>query len=140
MPRKIFINLPVSDLARSRRFYEALGFTIDARFSDDTAAAVSLDAHINVMLLTHAKFAEFAPSPVADTLRFSAVLNCLSCDSREEVDAFIKRAARAGGKTGWRAPQEYGFMYGEGFQDPDGHVWEVMWMDEAQMTANQAAG
>jgi hypothetical protein len=139
MSRKIFINLPVTDLTRSAAFYEALGFKTDPRFSDETAAAVAISETINVMLLTHAKFAEFAPAPAADAQKVCAVLNCLSCVSREEVDALTDRAAAAGGRTGWRAPQEYGFMYARGIQDPDGHVWELMWMDEAQMTGAAAA-
>ena len=94
---------------------------------------------INLMLLTHAKFADFSPLPVADTVETTAVLNCLQVDSREAVDAMIEKAKATGGKTGWRAPQDHGFMYGEGFQDPDGHVWEVMWMDESAMASGDAS-
>jgi len=139
MAQKIFINLPVADLERSKRFYEAVGFTLNPQFTDETAAGVGISDTINLMLLTHAKFADFSPLPVADTAKTTAVLNCLQLESREAVDSMIDKATAAGGKTGWRAPQDHGFMYGEGFQDPDGHVWEVMWMDEAAMAGAASA-
>lgn len=139
MIEKIFVNLPVADLERAKRFYAAIGFTINEQFTDEAAAAVSVNDAINVMLLTHAKFAEFSPLPIADAGAATAVLNCLSVDSREAVDAIIAKAGAAGGKTGWRAPQDHGFMYGEGFQDPDGHVWEIMWIDEAAMAGDGVA-
>lgn len=139
MAPKVFINLPVADLERSKRFYAAVGFTLNPQFTDETAAGVAISDAINVMLLTHAKFAEFSPLPVADAAAKTAVLNCLQVDSREAVDTMIEKAKAAGGMTGWRAPQDHGFMYGQGFQDPDGHVWEVMWMDAAAMTGSDPA-
>ncbi len=133
--RKLFINLPVSNLRRSQAFYEALGFQSDPGFCDETAVGMRIDDTLFLMLLTPTKFADFAPAPQTDTKATTAVLNCLSCENREEVDDLTQRAASLGGLTDWRAPQDYGFMYGRGVQDPDGHVWEFMWMDEAAMAA-----
>ncbi len=130
--------MPVSDLERSKRFYEAVGFTLNPRFTDETAAGVGLSDTMNIMLLTREKFADFSPLPIVDTGADTAVFNCLQLESRDAVDAMIDKAKAAGGTTGWRAPQDHGVMYGEGFQDPDGHVWEVMWMDEAAMAGDEA--
>jgi predicted lactoylglutathione lyase len=128
MSRLIFVNLPVADLARSTAFYEGLGFTRNPQFSDDTAACMVLSDVIHVMLLTHDKFRMFTPKEIGDAHRASEVLLCISCDDRAEVDAMTEAALAAGGKEP-NKPQDYGMMYGRSFEDPDGHIWEPMWMD-----------
>jgi predicted lactoylglutathione lyase len=130
MPRMIFVNLPVKDLDKSMTFFKALGFSFNAQFTDETAACMVISETIFAMLLTHEKFAGFAPHPIADARATTEVLNALSCESRAEVDDMVAAAVAAGGRT-YNAPQDHGFMYGHGFQDLDGHVWEVFWMDPA---------
>jgi predicted lactoylglutathione lyase len=138
MPRLIFVNLPVSDLARSTAFYQALGAAKDERFCDGaTAACLVFSETIHVMLLTHDKFRQFTPKNIANARDTSEVLICISADSREAVDATVEKAGAAGGKVDIGPRQDYGFMYGRSFEDPDGHIWEVMWMD---VTAAMAAG
>ena len=129
MPQMIFVNLPVKDLKKSMAFFEALGFSFNPQFTDDTAACMVISETIFAMLLTHEKFASFSPKPIADTSQSLEVLTALSRDSREAVDAIVSAALAAGGTT-YSEPKDYGFMYAHGFQDLDGHVWEVMWMDE----------
>ena len=131
MSRMIFVNLPVTDLERSRGFLEALGAVNEPRFTDDTAACMTLSDSIHVMLLTHDKFSQFTPRPIADANAASEVLLCLSADSRETVDATVQRAVNAGGTADPSAKQDYGVMYGRSIADPDGHIWEIMWMDSA---------
>jgi predicted lactoylglutathione lyase len=132
MPKLIFVNLPVADLPRSIAFYEAVGATRNPQFSDDTAACMVLSETISVMLLTHAKFAQFTPRAIADARAATEVLLCVSCDSRESVDAFADAALAHGGAEP-RGPQDHGFMYGRSLEDPDGHIWEPMWMDMAAL-------
>ncbi|PZO82134.1 MAG: lactoylglutathione lyase [Mesorhizobium amorphae] len=129
MSKMIFVNLPVGDLKRSIAFYTAIGATQDLRFSDDTAAAMQISDAIVVMLLTHEKFAQFTAKTIADAKASAQVLLALSADSREAVDALADEASRAGGSVDPSPPQDHGFMYGRSFEDPDGHVWETMWMD-----------
>ena len=131
MNRKIFVNLPVADLQRSRAFVEALGAANEPRFTDDTAACMIFSDHIHVMLLTHDKFRQFTPLPIADAKAASQVLLCLSSDSRESVDSTVERAVTAGGTADPAPKQDYGVMYGRSVADPDGHIWEIMWMDAA---------
>jgi predicted lactoylglutathione lyase len=128
MPQLIFVNLPVADLAAARAFYEAIGAVNEPRFTDETAACKVLSDVIQVILLTHGKFSQFTPKRIADAHEVSEVLICLSADSREAVDDITEMALAAGGREP-RAPQDYGFMYGRSFEDPDGHIWEPMWMD-----------
>ena len=128
MSRKIFINLPVKDLKKSMGFFDAIGFKNNPRFTDDTAACMVVSDDIYVMLLTHEKFRGFTPKPIADATMGTEVLNALSYDSRGEVDDVVRRAVAAGGTT-YAEPKDHGFMYQHGFQDPDGHIWEVFWMD-----------
>ncbi|HEX8167615.1 MAG TPA: VOC family protein [Beijerinckiaceae bacterium] len=128
MPKLIFVNLPVSDLARATAFYEAVGATKNEQFCDGTASCMVFSDTIHVMLLTHDKFRQFTPKTIADARTTSEVLICLSADSREAVDAMVGKAAR-GGKVDPTPKQDYGFMYGRSFEDPDGHIFEVMWMD-----------
>lgn len=128
MSRMIFVNLPVRDLSRAMTFFRALGFDFNPQFTDETAACLVISEQIYAMLLTHEKFRSFAPKAVSDTRDGNEVLVCLSCASRAEVDDLVRKAVGAGG-TIFRDPQDHGFMYGHSFQDPDGHVWELMWMD-----------
>jgi predicted lactoylglutathione lyase len=128
MSTKIFVNLPVRQLDKSMAFYEALGFRNNPQFTDETAACMVISEDIYVMLLTYPKFKEFTPKEISDATRTSEVLNCLSRESRDEVDAMVTKATSAGGST-FNDPKDYGFMYAHAFQDPDGHIWEVMWMD-----------
>jgi len=127
----IFVNLPVSDLQRSRGFLEALGAVNEPKFTDDTAACMTFSDSIHVMLLTHDKFSQFTPLPIADAKAGSQVLLCLSSESRESVDLTVARGVAAGGTADPSAKQDYGVMYGRSIADPDGHIWEIMWMDPA---------
>jgi uncharacterized protein len=126
---KIFVNLPVKDLARSIEFFTALGFGFDPRFTDETATCMIVGENIFVMLLTEAKFKGFTPKEICDASKSTEVLVCMSAESREEVDELVRKAVAAGGRT-YNEPQDYGFMYGHGFEDPDGHIWELMHMAE----------
>jgi uncharacterized protein len=138
MSKLIFINLPVADLPRAIAFYEAVGGVKNEQFTDHTAACMVLSETIHVMLLTHDKFRQFTPKPIADARTATEVLICLSADSRAAVDETLAKAQAAGGTADPGPKQDYGFMYGRSFEDPDGHIWEVMWMDiEA---AKSAAG
>lgn len=131
MSRMIFVNLPVRDLAKSRAFLEALGAANEPKFTDETAACMTLSESIHVMLLTHEKFSQFTPRPVADATAGSEVLLCLSAESRESVDTAVERAVASGGTADPSPKQDYGVMYGRSVSDPDGHIWEIMWMDPA---------
>jgi predicted lactoylglutathione lyase len=127
----IFVNLPVADLQKSRAFVEALGAVNEPKFTDDTAACMRLADNIFVMILTHEKFSQFTPRPIADATAGSEVLLCLSADSRESVDSTVERGVLAGGSADPAPKQDYGGMYGRSIADPDGHIWEIMWMDSA---------
>jgi uncharacterized protein len=128
MTQMIFVNLPVTDLSRSVAFYEAVGATKNPQFSDDTAACMVVSETIHVMLLTHDKFSQFTSKVIANAHKSAQMLICVSEDSREEVDAITEKALAAGGREA-REAQDYGFMYSRSFEDPDGHIWEPMWMD-----------
>ncbi len=128
MSRKIFVNLPVSNLDRAMAFFSQLGYSFDPQFTDQTAACMVISPDIYAMLLTEEKFLSFTPKKLCDTRHQTEVLLCLSCDSRDEVDELVKKAVAAGGST-YSEPQDYGFMYGHGFQDPDGHLWELVYME-----------
>ena len=139
MTRMIFVNLPITDLPRAIAFYEAVGARKDERFCDDTAAMMVFSEAINVMLLTHDKFRQFTVKQIADTRTTAEVLLCLSADSRDAVDGMVAKAAAAGATIDPCPQQDYGFMYGRSFEDPDGHIWEVVWMDvEAAMRGKEA--
>lgn len=130
MSKMIFINLPVTDLDRSIAFYEAIGGRKEPKFSNQKAAMIVLSDTIHVMLLTHDFYKTFTGKPIADAHRTSQVLLALSADSVAEVDATIVKAAGAGGRTDPGPKQEMGkLMYERSFEDPDGHHWEVVWMD-----------
>lgn len=135
--KMIFVNLPVADVAASTRFYEAIGCTKDERFCQEgTASAMVWSDTITFMILAHDFFRTFTPKPMADAHATTEVLLCLSRDSRAEVDAIVEAAAAAGGKADIRDKQDMGFMYSRAFEDPDGHIFEPMYMDvEAAMAA-----
>ena len=128
MNRKIFVNLPVRDLKKSMDFYTSLGFANNPQFTDETAACMVISGEIYVMLLTHAKFREFTPLAICDATKHTEVLLCLSCESRAEVDELVRTAVAAGGTT-HAEPKDYGFMFQHGFQDLDGHIWELIYME-----------
>lgn len=135
MPKMIFVNLPVKDLAASTRFYKAIGCEQNMQFSNEQAAMMVWSETISFMLLTHDYFGTFTTKRIADAQQTCEVLLALSRDSREDVDAITQAAAAAGGKADVRPPQDMGFMYGRAFQDPDGHVFEPVWMDMAAVNA-----
>lgn len=131
MSKLIFINLPVTDLKRSMAFYEGVGAANNPQFTDETAACMVVSDTIHVMLLTHDKWRQFTDRTIPDARTTAQVLLCLSADSKEEVIGYVDKAVAAGGKGDPTPTQDYGFMYGRSFEDPDGHIWEVMWMDMA---------
>lgn len=126
--RMIFVNLPVKDLKKSMAFFAALGFSHNPQFTNDDAACIVIDENIFAMLLTEPFFKGFINDDIADTGKVHEVLTCLSASSREEVDDLLAKALAAGGKP-WKPTMDQGPMYGTSFQDLDGHVWEVMYMD-----------
>ncbi len=128
MATKIFVNLPVKDLNKSKEFFTKIGFTINPQFTDETAACVVISDDIYAMILTHAKFKEFTKKEIADSTKTTEVLTCLSSESKDKVNEMVDKAIAAGA-TEARDPMDYGFMYARSFNDPDGHIWEVMWMD-----------
>jgi predicted lactoylglutathione lyase len=128
MSTKIFINLPVKDLSRSVAFFTQLGYAFNPQFTDETAACMVISDDIYAMLLTHDKFREFTPNAIVDAKEGTEVLLSLTAESREQVDEVVHGAVAAGGRT-YAAPRDYGFMYQHGFQDPDGHIWEVFYME-----------
>lgn len=138
MTRMIFVNLPVTDLARAKTFYEALGFTNNAQFSDDTAACMVWSEAIHVMLLTHAKWRSFTDRPIPPATA-SEVMLAVSCESKEVVDRLNDLAAQHGGTADINPKQDLGFLYNRNLADPDGHVWEAMWLDPVAMSADAAA-
>lgn len=131
MPKLIFVNLPVADLPRSIAFYKAVGAAQNMQFSDDTAACMVLSETIHVMLLTHPKYRSFTTKQIPDARTVAQVMIAVTEDSREAVDARVADATGAGGGADPTPTQDHGFMYGRSFEDPDGHIWEVVWMDPA---------
>lgn len=130
MATKIFVNLPVKDLNRSVDFFTKMGYTFNEQFTNENATSMIISDDIYVMLLVEKFFKTFIPTEIADTSTSTESLICLSADSRQAVDEMIKKAIDAGGTT-YKEPQDHGFMYGHGYRDLDGHIWEVMWMDPA---------
>jgi len=133
MAIKVFVNLPVRDLDKSMKFFSELGFSSDKKFTDETAACISFTDDMFVMLLTEDKFKMFTPKEICDSTKSTEVLVCLSLDSREKVDDMVHKAVSSGGTT-YNDPQDYGFMYGHGFQDLDDHIWEVIYMAPETIT------
>jgi uncharacterized protein len=128
MAQKIFVNLPVRDLKKSMDFFGKLGFIFNAQFTDETAVCMIISEDIYVMLLTENKFKTFTPKQICDATKSTEVLVCLSSASRDEVNEMVRQAVAAGGRT-YKEPEDHGFMYGHGFQDLDGHIWEVVFME-----------
>ena len=128
MATKIFVNLPVKNLSKSIEFFTRLGYTFNPQFTDETATCMIVSEDIYIMLLTEEKFKMFTKKEIADATHSTEAIICLSADSREQVDEMINKALDAGGTTP-NEKQDHGFMYGWGYQDLDGHLWEVMWMD-----------
>jgi predicted lactoylglutathione lyase len=130
MATKIFVNLPVNNLKKSIDFFAKLGFSFNPQFTDETGTCMIVSDDIFVMLLTHEKFKTFTPKEICDSSRSTEVLVTLSSESREKVDETVRKAVAAGGST-YNEPQDHGFMYGHGFQDLDGHIWEVIYIEPA---------
>ena len=131
-PRQLFVNLPVENLDRTIAFFTALGFAFNPKFTDENATCLVISEHIQVMLLTKPFFAGFTKKPIADARAATETLLALSCESREEVDALVAKAVAAGAAAPIEI-KDHGFMYQHGFEDLDGHQWEVFWMDESAM-------
>jgi predicted lactoylglutathione lyase len=137
MAQMIFVNLPVKDLQKSMHFFSQLGYTFNKQFTDEKAACMVISDTIYAMLITEPFFQTFIPGKViSDTATAKEVLVCLSADSREAVDSLLDKAVAAGANI-FRAPEDHGFMYGRSFEDIDGHVWEVMWMDPAAVVQQE---
>lgn len=132
MTTKIFVNLPVNNLKKSIEFFTKLDFTFNPQFTDETATCMIVSDDIFVMLLTHDKFNTFTPKAICDATKSTEVLVCLSCESRDHVNDMVRKAVVAGGTT-YNQPQDHGFMYGHGFQDLDGHIWELIYMEPSAM-------
>jgi predicted lactoylglutathione lyase len=128
--RKIFVNLPIKDMKRAQDFFRALGFSFNPQFTNEQGACMVVSEDIYAMLLVEPFFQTFTKKPISDARQSTEVLVCLSCESRDEVDALVRKALAAGG-TAPRPPQDHGFMYDHGFEDLDGHLWELVWMDPA---------
>ena len=126
--RMIFVNLPVRHLEDSKGFFAKLGFRFEPAYTDDNAACMVVDENIFVMLLTEERFKDFITGDISDATRATEVLTCLSADSKQQVDETIEKALAAGAKP-WKPPMEDGPMYGGSFQDLDGHVWELLYME-----------
>jgi predicted lactoylglutathione lyase len=127
MARQIYVNLPVRDLERSKGFFSRLGFGFEPKFSDENAACMIVEDNIHVMLLTEPFFKTFTRKALCDATKSTEVLVCLSCDSDAEVNELVAKASASGGKAA-REPKDHGFMYEHAFEDPDGHVWELVHM------------
>jgi uncharacterized protein len=136
MSTQIFVNLPVKNLNHSIEFFTQLGFQFNAQFTDETATCMIVSEDIFVMLLTYEKFKTFTPNEICDATKSTEVLVCLSTKSREAVDERIRKAVAAGGST-YNEPQDHGFMYAHGFQDLDGHIWELMYMEPSAVNQSQ---
>jgi predicted lactoylglutathione lyase len=136
MAHNIFINLPVRDLRKAMDFFGQLGFTFNAQFTDETAACMIVSENIFVMFLTENKFKTFTPKQIGDATKSTEVLLCLSSASRDEVNEMVRKAVSAGGTT-YREPEDHGFMYGHGFQDLDGHLWELAFMEPSATKSTQ---
>ncbi len=128
MATKIFVNLPVNDLQKSIAFFTALGYTFNPQFTDEAATCMIISEDIYAMLLTHKRFQDFTPKQICDATKSTEVLICLSCENRTQVDDLVSKAVAAGGTT-YSEPKDYGFMYQHCYQDLDGHLWELIYMD-----------
>ncbi|MDR4472288.1 MAG: VOC family protein [Nitrospira sp.] len=134
MVSKIFVNLPVKDLDKSMAFFKALGFSFNPQFTDATAACMVINTDIFAMLLTHGKVKEFTNKQIADAHKTTEVLTALAVDSKESVNEMAEKALKAGGKEAYPA-KDHGFMFVRSFEDLDGHIWELFWMDQQHVQA-----
>ena len=132
MHKQIFVNLPINDMQKSQAFFKKLGYSFNPDFTNDQGACMVVSDDIYVMLLVTDFFQTFTGKPVADANKSTEVLIALSCDSRAEVDDLVARALAAGGSAP-RQPQDHGFMYAHGFEDLDGHIWELVYMVPGEM-------
>lgn len=137
MPKMILVNLPVTDLPASMKFYEAIGFTNNPQFTNDQAASMMWTDEIAVMLLRHEFWKTFTDRTIPNAHESAQMFLCLTHASREEVDAIVAKAAAAGGRAEPTPTQDHGFMYGSSFEDPDGHIWENVWMNPEAMAGGQ---
>jgi predicted lactoylglutathione lyase len=137
MTTQIFVNLPVKNLQQSIAFFTQLGFQFNPQFTDETATCMIVADNIFVMLLTHEKFKTFTPNDICDATNSTEVLTCLSVDNRAKVDDMVREAVAAGGKT-YNQPQDHGFMYAHGFQDLDGHIWELVYMEPSAIAQSES--
>ena len=138
MPRMIFVNLPVKDLERSIAFYGSVGAVQNKQFTDETCSMVSFSFEINVMLMTHERFRTFTTKEIADTRTSVQALLNLSADSRDAVDRIVQDAAAAGAVIDPSPVEDYGWMYGRSFEDLDGHMWGISWLDVEAATKAMA--
>jgi predicted lactoylglutathione lyase len=129
MAKQIFVNLPVKDLKKSVEFFSKLGFEFNPKFTDENATCMIVGENIFVMLLVEKFFKTFTPKEISDATKQTEVMIALNAENSKKVDELVKKAVAAGGKI-YSEPKDYGFMYQHGFQDPDGHLWEVFYMDE----------
>lgn len=134
MHKKIFVNIAIGDMQKSQAFFKQLGFTFNPQFTNDQGACMVISNDIYAMLLTRDFFKGFTDKPLVDAKQATEVLICLSCESRAEVDDLVARA-RAAGASVPREPQDHGFMYGHGFEDLDGHIWELVYMVPGEVPA-----
>lgn len=129
MSKLIFINLPVADLPKATAFYESIGAKKNPQFSDGTTSCIVFSDTIYAMLLTHDRFSQFTTKKIVDARSNAQVLNCISAENRSAVDELVAKARQAGGRIDPCPKQDFGFMYGRSFEDLDGHIWEIVWMD-----------
>ncbi|HIK16436.1 MAG TPA: VOC family protein [Leptolyngbyaceae cyanobacterium M33_DOE_097] len=137
MTTQIFVNLPVKNLKQSIDFFTQLGFQFNPQFTDETATCMIVSENIFVMLLTHENFQTFTPKPICDATQSTEVLVCLSAESRTKIDEMVRKAIAAGGTT-YNEPQDHGFMYAHGFQDLDGHIWELVYMEPGAIEQSES--
>jgi uncharacterized protein len=139
MTTQIFVNLPVKDLSRTVEFFKKLGFAFNPQFTDENATCMIINDNIFVMLLVEKFFKGFTKKEICDTTKDTEVIIALSTESREKVDEMMQNVFEAGGKES-REPQDHGWMYGRSFQDIDGHLWEIIYMDEKALKNNERQG
>ena len=135
MAKQIFVNLPVKDLNKSKEFFSKIGFSFNEQFTDDKAACLVIGENIYAMLLREEFFRTFTKKEISDATKSTEVLIAIDADSRDKVNEMVTKAKEAGGSI-YREPQDHGWMYGHSFADPDGHQWEVLYMDESAIPGN----
>ena len=139
MAKQIFVNLPVKDLGKTLEFFKKLGFEFNPQFTDENATCMVVNENIFVMLLVEKFFKTFTQKEICDTSKNTEVIIALSTESREKVDQMLENVIKAGGKES-RKPQDHGWMYGRSFEDLDGHIWEIIYMNEKALKENYGQG